>query len=302
MTSLVPETGPKHSPPVANAPPALPLQFDGSTATPPRNTLRTASASNNSSPPPVDSARSPAGHHASPSHESQVDGAPSPPSSTSRAGLTPGSPEQIRQALLNDPPRSRLPTAHIINATASPPAYQQTANPTAPTSNRELRFPRLTPTQEKFERTGKAVGYWLKLVWLGTSIQYCSPSTHRLESHGASCLHRCRQWSMLTPRYPTDILFMLLTLAIMGAIMLWAPIFRWQRRYFPVEWDANYKVWRGPVDLSYPQEDFIISTLHAALILNLVPAAILYGIQIWVRDFWDFTAASFGLIKGVIIL
>lgn len=85
-----------------------------------------------------------------------------------------------------------------------------------------------------------------------------------------------------------DILFMLLTALALGAIYLWAPLFRWKDRRFPVEWDPNYRVWRGPVELSYDRchEDFVMSDVGVSLILNLIPAVVFNGLQYWVRTFF----------------
>lgn len=202
---------------------SLPLRFDGPPATPPSDSHRTATASDKGNIP-VDTNQITARYRkVSPAH----DGAASPPAFVRPA--TPLTPAEPREALLSDPPTSRLPTAHIINATR-PPSYNQTTGGHAIPAIVKLRT---------------AVIHWLYLVWL-------------------------------------DILFLVITALFMGAIYLWAPLFRWRERLFPVVWDSNYEVWQGPVALSYGQEPFVISTLTAGLVVNLVPTAVLYGLQFWV--------------------
>lgn len=95
---------------------------------------------------------------------------------------------------------------------------------------------------------------------------------------------------------------MALTSLVLGAIYQWAPVYRWERRHFPVEWDDTRKEWVGPVQLSYPFDGFVISWVTAALVSHFVPFAILLITQLWLRDSWDLHAAMFGLGKCIIMV
>ena len=78
--------------------------------------------------------------------------------------------------------------------------------------------------------------------------------------------------------------------------------FRWMTRRFPMTMDPLNSTWVGPVEISWPQERFIVSVLAAEILIPLVPTLILLAMQIWVRNFWDLNAAIFGLFKGIAIV
>ena len=75
--------------------------------------------------------------------------------------------------------------------------------------------------------------------------------------------------------------------------------FRWMTRRFPMAWDQRTSMWAGPVEISWPQEKFIVPILTAEILIPLIPTLILLAVQLWVRNFWDFNAAIFGLFKGI---
>ena len=78
--------------------------------------------------------------------------------------------------------------------------------------------------------------------------------------------------------------------------------FRWMSRTFPMTWDPYNSTWVGPVEISWPKEEFIVPVLTAEILIPLIPTVILLAMQIWVRNFWDFNAAIFGLFKGIAIV
>ena len=78
--------------------------------------------------------------------------------------------------------------------------------------------------------------------------------------------------------------------------------FRFMARTFPMTWDSRTGTWVGPVDISWPKQDFIVPILTAEILIPLIPTLILAAMQIWVRSFWDFNAAIFGLFKGIAIV
>ena len=75
--------------------------------------------------------------------------------------------------------------------------------------------------------------------------------------------------------------------------------FRWMTRKFPMTWDQRTSTWVGPVEISWQQEEFIVPILTAEILIPLIPTLILLGMQLWVKNFWDFNAAIFGLFKGI---
>ena len=78
--------------------------------------------------------------------------------------------------------------------------------------------------------------------------------------------------------------------------------FRWMNRTFPMTWDSRTSTWVGPVDISWPKQDFIVPIMTAEILIPLIPTLVLLAMQIWVRSFWDFNAAIFGLFKGIAIV
>ena len=96
----------------------------------------------------------------------------------------------------------------------------------------------------------------------------------------------------------------LLVSAFIAAVCLekFLDNFRWMHRRFPMTWDSRTSTWVGPVDISWPKQDFIVPILTAEILIPLIPTIILLAMQIWVRNFWDFNAAIFGLFKGIAIV
>ena len=96
----------------------------------------------------------------------------------------------------------------------------------------------------------------------------------------------------------------LLVSAFIAAVCLekFLDNFRWMHRRFPMTWDSRTSTWVGPVDISWPKQDFIVPILTAEILIPLIPTIILLAMQIWVRNFWDFNTAVFGLFKGIAIV
>ncbi len=78
--------------------------------------------------------------------------------------------------------------------------------------------------------------------------------------------------------------------------------FRWMTRTFPMTWDPSTSTWVGPIEISWPKEEFILPILTTEILIPLIPTIILLAMQIWLRSFWDFNAAFFGLFKGIAIV
>lgn len=87
-----------------------------------------------------------------------------------------------------------------------------------------------------------------------------------------------------------------------------------------MRWDLISERWFGPVELSYPKEAFIVPILMAAVPAPLIGFGVIIGMYLWPiripakmprdhrrlgaasRDFWDLTAALFGLLKGFVMV
>ena len=111
--------------------------------------------------------------------------------------------------------------------------------------------------------------------------------------------HRCSHWLRLV----LPDLCLLLSLFLAAIFMeKYLDNFRWMSRTFPMTWDPRTRMWVGPVEISWPKEDFIVPILIAEILIPLIPTVTLLAMQIWVRNFWDFNAAIFGLFKGIAIV
>ena len=111
--------------------------------------------------------------------------------------------------------------------------------------------------------------------------------------------NRCYRWLWLVLP-DLCVLFSLFLAAIFMEKYL--DNFRWMTRTFPMTWDPRTGNWVGPVDISWPKEGFIVPVLTAEILIPLIPTVIILAMQIWVRNFWDFNAAIFGLFKGIAIV
>ena len=100
-----------------------------------------------------------------------------------------------------------------------------------------------------------------------------------------------------------DVVLLVLVALATGAAGHWITrVYRSDHRYFPMTFDPVAQKWMGPAELSYPQSDFVISFRVAGAVAVMVPLAVFLFMQIFVRDPWDVTAASFGVLKGLVIL
>ena len=96
---------------------------------------------------------------------------------------------------------------------------------------------------------------------------------------------------------------MLLALAVVHIIMKFSHVvFRWNQRYFPMTWDPVSERWYGPPELSYPHSPLILSTLFTGVVIPAVGVAVIVGMQVWVRSFWDANAGLFALFKGLVMM
>ena len=115
-----------------------------------------------------------------------------------------------------------------------------------------------------------------------------------------------------------DLLAMVIGLVITELINKFATTFRKHNRYIPMVYNPISEMWEGPVWLDYPRlgDDSLSATIGSKLGISsngfvLVP--ILVGfilaaegfvvigfMQLWVRDGWDFTAATLGTLKCMI--
>lgn len=61
-------------------------------------------------------------------------------------------------------------------------------------------------------------------------------------------------------------------------------------------------LWEGPIELSYPHIPMVLSTVGCALVLMIIPLAVILVMQLFVRSFWDCQAAKFGLLKAMTLM
>ena len=111
--------------------------------------------------------------------------------------------------------------------------------------------------------------------------------------------HRFVHWLRLVF---LDLLFMLIFLAITGAILLWTQLWHWKDRLFPMTFDHYSGTWYGPVELSYPRHAFYLSITFVGFLIPLIPMAVIAFTQIWIRSMLDFNAAFFALKKAVVLM
>lgn len=99
-----------------------------------------------------------------------------------------------------------------------------------------------------------------------------------------------------------DLLTMALVLfAVYNIMVFWPDVFRWNERFFPMTWDPVSESWYGPPELSYPESPFVLAVPFLVGVIPGVGAAVVVGMQIWVRSFWDVNAGLFGLFKGLVM-
>ena len=67
-------------------------------------------------------------------------------------------------------------------------------------------------------------------------------------------------------------------------------------------WDPVSGKWYGPPELSYPHAPFILGVVFTAVVVPAVGVAVLVGMQLFVRSFWDLNAGLFGLFKGLVMM
>ncbi len=103
-----------------------------------------------------------------------------------------------------------------------------------------------------------------------------------------------------------DFAVMALVLLLSEMLRRFASVYRMQRRVFPVSLSqkahATSSDYDGPEHLSWPHEGLILPVWTLGALLPVVSGLILSFLQIFVRDFWDKTAAFLGLSKGLIAM
>ena len=67
-------------------------------------------------------------------------------------------------------------------------------------------------------------------------------------------------------------------------------------------WDPASERWYGPPELSYPYSPFVLGVVFLAVLIPAVGAAVVVGMQLWVRSFWDANAGLFGMAKGLVMM
>ena len=79
-------------------------------------------------------------------------------------------------------------------------------------------------------------------------------------------------------------------------------IYNRQNRYFPMWFNTHTGLWEGPIEYSYPHIPMALSALNCALALLLIPLATILAMQLFVRSFWDWNAATLGLLKAMTLM
>ena len=157
--------------------------------------------------------------------------------------------------------------------TQSPPRHIQIArNDTRPKRSKSKKY---------FTKSWHDFKHWLHLVWL-------------------------------------DLLVMAIALVVSQLFQKHVPTFRKHKRFIPMVYNPTSEMWEGPVWLAYPRlnrisqsaaplsvlgiasDGFIIAPIVVGIILGVVGFVVVGFMQIWVRDGWDFTAATLGILKAML--
>lgn len=67
-------------------------------------------------------------------------------------------------------------------------------------------------------------------------------------------------------------------------------------------WEPVSGRWYGPPELSYPRTPFVFGILMLGVLIPAIGVAVIAGMQVWVRSFWDMNAGLFGLFKGLVMM
>ncbi len=106
-------------------------------------------------------------------------------------------------------------------------------------------------------------------------------------------------YSWLT-RY--DTLFIVLVYFVSGALWLWAPGYRMNKRVFPLWYDPNRRLWYGPISISQPRGTEVISSLNTAIVCTGLPILVILLMQVFVRNFWDANSALWAVSKALALM
>ena len=67
-------------------------------------------------------------------------------------------------------------------------------------------------------------------------------------------------------------------------------------------WDPVSEKWYGPPELSYPVRPFVLGIMFTLVLIPAVGVAVLVGMQVFVRSFWDLNAGLFAMFKGLVMM
>lgn len=99
-----------------------------------------------------------------------------------------------------------------------------------------------------------------------------------------------------------DVIFLLALTVLTGGLWMWAPLWHQNERLFPMTYDARTGTWLGPVEYSYPKHEFYLGITTTAILIPLIPLAVIVLMQFWVRSWLDFHAAFLGLQKALVMM
>ncbi|KAL9042526.1 MAG: hypothetical protein Q9214_003748 [Letrouitia sp. 1 TL-2023] len=105
-----------------------------------------------------------------------------------------------------------------------------------------------------------------------------------------------RHWHRLVR---LDLLVMASCLIIGGILAKWTSTFRQSDTLWPMWRDPAERVWRGPLEISHPELHSVLDSMECAIVVLLVPLALVLLMQTFVKSFWDANAAILGLLKAL---
>ena len=99
-----------------------------------------------------------------------------------------------------------------------------------------------------------------------------------------------------------DILFLVFTLSLTGALLKWAPLWHRKDRLFPMTFDPVSGTWLGPVEYSYPRHNFYLGIFTTGVMIPSIPIAVMIVMQYWIRSFLDLSAVSLAFLKALTLM
>lgn len=98
-----------------------------------------------------------------------------------------------------------------------------------------------------------------------------------------------------------DVFWILIMLTILY-FLNGTKIFRPYDRVFPMWFNPYTSLWEGPIEFSYPHIPMVLNTIKCAIALLVVPLTVILVMQLFVRSFWDWTAATVGLFQAMALM